>query len=89
MGAWLAKHLRELGAQVELRPLGKQVLDGQEIDLPPAVLGSLGNDPNKVCDLPCHRSVSHSRRRKPCCFTDTTMSSPLLKRTAGDSTRSS
>jgi Cys-Gly metallodipeptidase DUG1 len=48
MGAWMAKHLKELGAEVELRPLGKQVLDGQEIDLPPAVLGSLGNDPKKV-----------------------------------------
>nr|BAK07062.1 predicted protein [Hordeum vulgare subsp. vulgare] len=47
MGAWMAKHLKELGAEVELRPLGKQVLDGQEIDLPPAVLGSLGNDPKK------------------------------------------
>lgn len=28
-------------------PLGKQVLDGQELDLPPALVGSLGNDPKK------------------------------------------
>ncbi|GEM09802.1 glutamate carboxypeptidase [Rhodotorula toruloides] len=28
-------------------PLGKQVLDGQELDLPPALVGSLGKDPKK------------------------------------------
>jgi hypothetical protein len=51
MAEWLAGQLESLGAQVERAPLGKQTLDGQELDLPPALLGSYGNDPKKktVC----------------------------------------
>lgn len=30
-----------------LNPLGKHVMDGKEIDLPPVVLGTYGNDPAK------------------------------------------
>ena len=37
-----------LGASVELAKIGKQKLDdGSEIDLPPILLGKLGNDPKK------------------------------------------
>ena len=48
MADWLAAELEGLGATVEKRPLGKQVLDGEELELPPALLGQLGNDPKKV-----------------------------------------
>jgi hypothetical protein len=48
MGDWLAAKLESLGVKVEKRPLGKQMLEGQELDLPAALLGELGNDPNKV-----------------------------------------
>jgi hypothetical protein len=49
MADWLRSELESLGATVEKRPLGKQMLDGVELDLPPALLGQLGNDPKKVC----------------------------------------
>lgn len=48
----VAKDLREIGAEVELSPIGEQVLDdGTTIDLPPVILGHLGSDPRKktVC----------------------------------------
>lgn len=48
MGDWLKGKLEGLGVKVEKRPLGKQMLDGQELDLPDALLGELGNDPKKV-----------------------------------------
>ncbi|KAJ9127814.1 hypothetical protein QFC24_000097 [Naganishia onofrii] len=47
MAEWLSDKLQSLGVKVESRPLGKQMLEGQELDLPPALLGELGNDPNK------------------------------------------
>lgn len=51
MAEWLSEKLQSLGVKVESRPLGKQMLEGQELDLPPALLGELGNDPNKVCSV--------------------------------------
>ncbi len=49
MADFLTKELEALGVTVEQRPLGKQTTDeGKEIDLPPAVLGKLGDDKNKV-----------------------------------------
>ncbi|KAI3477706.1 hypothetical protein L1887_60525 [Cichorium endivia] len=47
MADWLLAELKQLGATAELKPLGKQVLDGQEIELPPVILGDLGKDPKK------------------------------------------
>ncbi|KLO15516.1 CNDP dipeptidase [Schizopora paradoxa] len=47
MATFLEGELQAVGAQVKRVPLGKQVLDGQEIDLPPALLASIGNDPKK------------------------------------------
>uniref|UniRef100_A0A1A8HY19 Cytosolic non-specific dipeptidase n=1 Tax=Nothobranchius kuhntae TaxID=321403 RepID=A0A1A8HY19_NOTKU len=47
-----AKDIEKLGGSVELVDIGKQKLSsGEEIPLPPIVLGSLGSDPNKntVC----------------------------------------
>jgi Cys-Gly metallodipeptidase DUG1 len=46
MGEFLATELKNLGAEVEQRPLGKQ--PGKEhLDLPPVVIARYGNDPNK------------------------------------------
>lgn len=46
MGNWLAAELKALGAEVEIRPLGKE--EGKEhLDLPPIVLARYGNDKNK------------------------------------------
>ncbi|KAL2016437.1 hypothetical protein VTK56DRAFT_3524 [Thermocarpiscus australiensis] len=45
MGQFLRDELTKLGAQVELRPLGKQ--HGTDLDLPPVVLARYGNDKNK------------------------------------------
>jgi Cys-Gly metallodipeptidase DUG1 len=47
MAHWLNDQLKALGVDTKLVDLGKQVLDGQELDLPPAILGTLGTDPSK------------------------------------------
>ncbi|KAE8223219.1 hypothetical protein CF319_g3713 [Tilletia indica] len=47
MGDWLLAELKKLGATADLYPLGKQNLDGQEVDLPPVILGNYGEDPKK------------------------------------------
>ncbi|KAJ1022066.1 hypothetical protein NDA18_005300 [Ustilago nuda] len=47
MADWLLAELKKLGATAELKPLGKQTLDGQEIELPPVILGDLGKDAKK------------------------------------------
>ena len=62
-----SQELESLGAQVELadNPLGKQKLpDGSEIQLPPILLGTLGNDPKKhtvsascIIFLPAHFGI--------------------------------
>ncbi|KAM4066045.1 peptidase [Hirsutella rhossiliensis] len=46
MGEWLAGELKNLGAQVELRPLGKQP-HKEHLDLPPVVLARYGSDKKK------------------------------------------
>lgn len=46
MGEWLAGELTALGAEVELRPLGKQP-HKEHLDLPPVLVGRYGRDPNK------------------------------------------
>ncbi|KAL5514761.1 hypothetical protein ACEPAG_2077 [Sanghuangporus baumii] len=47
MAEFLEKQLKSVGCEVRPVPLGKQVLDGQEIGLPPALLASIGYDPSK------------------------------------------
>ncbi|KAK8018025.1 cytosolic nonspecific dipeptidase [Apiospora marii] len=46
MGEWLQTELKALGAEVEMRPLGKQP-DHPELDLPPVVLARYGRDASK------------------------------------------
>ena len=47
MAEFLAAELKSVGVSVTSVPLGKQTLDGQELDLPPALLGEIGNDTSK------------------------------------------
>ena len=47
MAEFLVKELEALDISVTRVDLGKQVLDGVELQLPPALLGAKGNDPNK------------------------------------------
>ncbi|KAF5323022.1 hypothetical protein D9611_009221 [Ephemerocybe angulata] len=47
MAHWLDGQLKALGVETKLVDLGKHVMDGVELDLPPAILGSIGNDPKK------------------------------------------
>lgn len=45
---WMNDRLKKLGASTELCDIGKQTLpDGSQIDLPPVIMGSLGQDPKK------------------------------------------
>ncbi|PVD33413.1 hypothetical protein C0Q70_04669 [Pomacea canaliculata] len=48
MVEWTAELLRAQGGECTLKELGNQTLpDGTVLELPPALLGTLGNDPNK------------------------------------------
>ncbi|KZT21836.1 CNDP dipeptidase [Neolentinus lepideus HHB14362 ss-1] len=47
MAHYLNSQLISLGVTTELRDLGKHVMDGQELSLPPAILGRIGDDPKK------------------------------------------
>ncbi|KAH8930481.1 glutamate carboxypeptidase protein [Atractiella rhizophila] len=47
MADWLEGELKAVGVSTEKRDLGKHVMDGKELDLPPIVLGKIGEDKNK------------------------------------------
>ncbi|KAF8065059.1 hypothetical protein FPV67DRAFT_1695822 [Lyophyllum atratum] len=47
MAEWLNGHLKAVGVETQLVDLGKHVMDDEELDLPPAILGRIGNDPKK------------------------------------------
>lgn len=47
MAKFLDDHLKAVGVETQLINLGKHVMDGQELDLPPAILGRIGTDPRK------------------------------------------
>ncbi|RDX44571.1 CNDP dipeptidase [Lentinus brumalis] len=47
MSTWLDGQLKSLGVTTKLVDLGKHVMDGQELPLPPAILGRIGDDPTK------------------------------------------
>jgi len=47
MAHWLNGHLKAVGVETKLVDLGKHIMDGEELPLPPAILGRIGNDPKK------------------------------------------
>lgn len=54
MVKWAEQRLKALGATTELADVGKQTLpDGRVIDLPPVLLGQLGNVSMKILHCFC------------------------------------
>lgn len=49
MGEFLLEQLTSLGVKAEKRPIGTHTLEGKEVDLPPVIIGQIGEDPKKVC----------------------------------------
>ncbi|KAB5591097.1 Cytosolic nonspecific dipeptidase [Ceratobasidium theobromae] len=47
MGHFVQRELNALGVDTKLIPLGPQELDGQTVELPPVVIGRLGDDKSK------------------------------------------
>jgi len=47
MVEWTDKQLKALGFETVIKDVGDQVLEGKTIKLPPVILASRGNDPNK------------------------------------------
>ena len=47
MAQWLSNQLSQYGVETQFVPLGTQVLDGKTLELPPAVIGKIGNDSSK------------------------------------------
>lgn len=47
MAHWLNDCLKSLGVETQLADLGTHVMDDQELPLPPAILGKIGNDKDK------------------------------------------
>ncbi|TFK32085.1 hypothetical protein BDQ12DRAFT_617664 [Crucibulum laeve] len=47
MAEWLNAHLKAVGVDTQLVDLGKHTMDGEELPLPPAILGRIGDDKDK------------------------------------------
>jgi len=47
MAEWLNGQLKQLGVDTKLVDLGRHTMDGEDLPLPPAILGRIGNDSNK------------------------------------------
>ncbi|KAK7040719.1 hypothetical protein VNI00_009625 [Paramarasmius palmivorus] len=47
MSHWISEQFSAVGVETQLFDLGKQTIEGNELPLPPAVLGRIGNDPKK------------------------------------------
>ena len=47
MGLWLEAQLNKYGVKTELISLGTQQVEGQTLDLPPAIVGRIGDDSKK------------------------------------------
>ncbi len=47
MGSWLEAQLNKFGVKTEAIPLGQEHIEGQVLELPPAIVGRIGEDPKK------------------------------------------
>ena len=47
MAEWLNSQLRQVGMDTKLVDLGRHIMDGEDLPLPPAILGRIGNDSTK------------------------------------------
>lgn len=64
MGEFLLEQLTSLGVKAEKRAIGTHTLEGKEVDLPPVIIGQIGQDPKKVCVHSLH-SLSFPIPQKP------------------------
>jgi len=47
MATFLDNHLKAVGVETKLADLGSHSMEGQQLKLPPAILGKIGTDPTK------------------------------------------
>ena len=47
MAHWLEAQLNKYGVSTKKVPLGEQQMEGKTLELPPAILGRIGDDPKK------------------------------------------
>ncbi|PPQ74164.1 hypothetical protein CVT26_006768 [Gymnopilus dilepis] len=47
MAEWLNGQLKQVGVDTQLVDLGRHTMDGEDLPLPPAILGRIGDDKNK------------------------------------------
>ncbi len=47
MAVWLSNQLTKYGVKTQSVPLGTQELEGQTLELPPAIIGKIGDNPSK------------------------------------------
>jgi Cys-Gly metallodipeptidase DUG1 len=47
MANFLNDHLKNAGVETKLVDLGLHAIEGQQLPLPPAILGKIGTDPSK------------------------------------------
>ena len=47
MAEWLNSQLRQVGVDTKLVDLGRHTMDGEDLPLPPAILGRIGKDNTK------------------------------------------
>ena len=47
MAHWLESQLKSYNVETKLIDLGKHTMNGDELQVPPAILGKIGNDPEK------------------------------------------
>ena len=73
MAKFLKGELESLGVKVTMVDLGKHTMDSQELPLPPAILGEIGNDKSKktVClyahyDVQPVSALCHQTMHNPC-----------------------
>ena len=67
MASWVKAELEKFGVKTDAIPLGKQEIEGQTLDLPPAIVGSIGHDSKKKTILiyghfdvqPVRPNISH------------------------------
>jgi Cys-Gly metallodipeptidase DUG1 len=47
MAEWLNSQLKQVGVDTKMVDLGRHFMDGEDLPLPPAILGRIGNDNTK------------------------------------------
>ena len=51
MSDFLLEQLTSFGVKAEKRMIGSHKIDGKEVELPPVIIGEIGNDPKKASPI--------------------------------------